>query len=121
MSKRFFGFVLPKGGATNISAADIVAAHENTKKNWVNLFTTWGEFLVREEDFNLFLIASGVKMIEQHTRFNPSTEANMAGVKTKWEDGEPFKVWHIERVPVLKFRTHNVLVISPNTSLRIEQ
>jgi hypothetical protein len=114
-----FNFRLPKGGTTSIMCSDILAAHENTKASWVNVFTSFGEILVKEDDFHLFLIASGVKMIERATRFNPSTEANLAGVETPWEEGEKFTVWHLPRVPVLVFPTHHLLML-PERTLRLE-
>lgn len=37
-------------GSIEIHARDIYLAHENVRKNNINIFTNWGEFVVNEKD-----------------------------------------------------------------------
>jgi hypothetical protein len=95
-------------------------AHENVRKNNINIFTNWGEFVVNEKDFFAFLEKEGVYFETHTTRFNPSITANQAEIATAWEDGEPFKVWRRPYVPVFVAATHTMVCTIIKT-LRIEQ
>lgn len=92
-------FTMPEGATIEIAPGDIVAAHENTKKSWVNIFTQHGEFIVLESEILPFL--SGFRT--GFVRFNPSTEANRLGVKTLWEDGIQYGFWFRVGLPVARY------------------
>jgi len=110
---------LGEGESISVPVSSILLVHENTKNNWSNVFCQQGELIVRENKALLdFLDTCGFS--QAYTRFNPSTEANMAGVKTPWEEGEQYKVWYSPMLPVMTGDGKTRIMIF-NHYTRIEQ
>lgn len=103
-------------GSVEIHPQSILLVHENTKKNWLNIFTDQGELMVKESR-ELFDFLSQFNVA--FTRFNPSTAANIAGVPTKWEDGEKYQLWYNSSLPVFHLEKSTMVMVFGRT-FRIE-